>query len=416
VKLPEPSTSTMPGRTVIATAPVPTDSASVAGDPLEAQLECADEPIPVLRPLLPSAGRLLPYLERIDVARIYSNWGPLVMELSERLSATFNLAQGSVVCANSGMSALVGAILATAGSATATRPLAVVPDFTFTATALAAQMCGYEVVLAGCRPDTWTFTPEDLLANPDLLSRVGLVVPVAPFGRPVDQVAWHHFQETTNIAVVIDGAACFESFAMEPRRGAGPLPVALSFHATKSFGVGEGGCVVTTDADVATRVFRCLNFGFLSSRTTLGPSINGKMSEYSAAVGLAELDEWDDKQRRMSSVFDNFRVATGAPLEDIALVGWPDISSCYVLLRCDSPSQADRAVSALSRRNIDTRLWYGAGLGEHENFKRAARIKLKGAELDPRTLVGLPTAPDLTVDQIERIVNCIRRSFAESRT
>src|SRR5690349_17264294 len=104
----------------------------------------AGEPIPVLRPQLPLASKLLPYLKRIDQSRIYSNWGPLVTELSERLCTRFSLPPDSVVCANSGMSALVGAILASAGAATKERPLAIVPDFTFTATGLAAQVCGYE--------------------------------------------------------------------------------------------------------------------------------------------------------------------------------------------------------------------------------------------------------------------------------
>ncbi len=43
--------------------------------------------------------------------------------------------------------------------------------------------------------------------------------------------------------VVIDGAASFATLTLAPHLYAGTVPVALSFHATKSFGVGEGGCV-----------------------------------------------------------------------------------------------------------------------------------------------------------------------------
>ena len=63
-------------------------------------------PIPMMRPKLPSARKLLPYLERIDANRVYSNWGPLVAELSERLCGVFGASDGSVICANSGMSAI----------------------------------------------------------------------------------------------------------------------------------------------------------------------------------------------------------------------------------------------------------------------------------------------------------------------
>ena len=106
-----------------------------------------DRPIPVLRPLLPTASRLLPYLQRIDATRVYANWGPLVLELSDRLCTAFALPPGSVTCANSGMGALMGGILATAGLAKPQRRLALMPDFTFSATGLAAQLCGYEPLL-----------------------------------------------------------------------------------------------------------------------------------------------------------------------------------------------------------------------------------------------------------------------------
>ena len=46
----------------------------------------AHDGIPVLRPLLPRAERLLPYLRRIDETRIYSNHGPLSGELERRLA------------------------------------------------------------------------------------------------------------------------------------------------------------------------------------------------------------------------------------------------------------------------------------------------------------------------------------------
>jgi hypothetical protein len=40
--------------------------------------------IPVMRPKLPSAERLAPYLRQIDEARFYSNFGPLVQRLEAR--------------------------------------------------------------------------------------------------------------------------------------------------------------------------------------------------------------------------------------------------------------------------------------------------------------------------------------------
>ena len=58
--------------------------------------------IPVLRPLLPTAERLLPYLSRIDASRCYTNWGPLVSEFEGRLARHFRVPRHGVVSASSG--------------------------------------------------------------------------------------------------------------------------------------------------------------------------------------------------------------------------------------------------------------------------------------------------------------------------
>jgi dTDP-4-amino-4,6-dideoxygalactose transaminase len=397
------------GSVVRSPAKVTLSSFAVARD--AAASDSATSAIPVLRPRLPQARDLLPYLERIDESRTYSNWGPLVRELSERLAVKLSAPHGGVVCANSGMSALVGAILATAGRATRQRPLAIVPDYTFTASALAAQMCGYELVLASCGENNWTFIPDDLNAQQSKLDQVGLVMPVAPFGRLVAQDPWLRFQQRTGIPVVIDGAGCFDVLLTEGQSGLGLLPVVLSFHATKCFGTGEGGCVVTSDAELGENVLRCLNFGFLESRNTAMPGTNGKMSEYAAAVGLAELDGWDRKHEEFLKVFLTYRQCIRAAGVPNRLWGPPDVSCAYVILECANVRQAADVVAALSADRIDTRLWYGTGLHAHDAFRNQQRLNLHGLRgLDPHLLVGLPTAVDLTRHDIERVCVAIARA------
>ena len=178
------------------------------------------ERIPVLRPQLPATEHLLPYLRRIDASRIYTNWGPLVREFESRLAATWNLAPECVVSASSGTAALVGAILAVAGRATRERPLAVVPSFTFVATASAVQQCGFQPYFADVDAGSWMLDPLRLLqALP--AGQVGLLVIVtAPFGRPVPQAPWRRFQASTGIRIVV-------GWRRQPRR---PLASAAGTH------------------------------------------------------------------------------------------------------------------------------------------------------------------------------------------
>lgn len=330
------------------------------------------ETVTVMRPRLPSVERLSPYLQRMDAARIYSNWGPLARELEHRLSAALSLPEGAVVSSSSGTAALIGAILAKAGRATAARPLALVPSFTFVATAIAGEQCGYQAFLSDIDPQTWMLDPEKVI-NHGALDRIGVVVPVAPFGRPVPQAPWKDFSEKTGIPVVIDGAASFEALREKPDIYLGEVPVAISFHATKSLATAEGGCVASISVSLAAEVTQALNFGFHGTPESRAPGINGKMSEYHAAVGLAELDGWLQKHAALRAVADCYR----AKLADAGLgnqfIAAPHVCSSYALFVAHGDVEAEGLKLALARNLIDYRLWYGIGLHRHAYFSNLPR-------------------------------------------
>jgi len=362
--------------------------------------------IPVFRPQLPSAERLLPYLRQIDSTRFYSNHGPLVLEFEQRLASYLGLPRHGLVSAASGTAALVGAILASAGRAGRQRPLAILPALTFVATAAAVESCGYQPYLADIDPDSWLLDADRLTAHPEL-DRVGLVVPVATFGRPVPQRAWQTFQQQSGIPVVIDGGASFEGASEAPHDFFGPIPVALSFHATKSFATGEGGSTATTDIDLARRTIQTLNFGFWDTRESRSPSINGKMSEYHAAVGLAELDGWSAKRGALLSVALCYqRLAKRFGIEHRFTTA-PIISGCYVLFRCAGTEEKNRIKEALNRHGVDFRLWYGEGLHRQPYLAGVASESLNITNALAPHLLGLPVAPDLTEMEIEHVVSVL---------
>ena len=70
--------------------------------------------IPLMRPLLPSADALRPYLQRIDGTRWYSNFGPMVDSFERRLAATLGLTQEDLVCVASGTIGLTTSLRALA--------------------------------------------------------------------------------------------------------------------------------------------------------------------------------------------------------------------------------------------------------------------------------------------------------------
>jgi dTDP-4-amino-4,6-dideoxygalactose transaminase len=304
------------------------------------------------------------------------------------------------------LAAIIGAILATAGRATTARPLAALPAYTFVGSAVAVEQCGYVPLLVDVDPHTWQLDAAAIAAHPRR-DEIGLVLPVAPYGLPVVQAPWLDLRAATGIGVVIDAAAAFDT--MEHGAGAGPLPVALSFHATKAYATGEGGAVFCHDRAQAVAVTRALNFGFYADRNSRGPSSNGKMSEYHAAVGHAELDGWAGKRAEMHAVASAYRERLAAAGLAERFHGAPRIGSNYALF--DAGSDAARIERALDAADIGWRRWYGDGLHRQEHFTGAPRDALPVTESVATRLLGIPTAPDLTPAHVDRVVAALLRGL-----
>lgn len=362
--------------------------------------------IPVCRPLLPSAARIMPYLSLVDESRHYANRGHLEQKLEKRLSQVLGAETLIAVLAGSGTAALVGAILASAGRAQPDRPIALIPAYTFIGTLHAVQLCGYTPFLMDVDPNTWSLDPAVCAAQPDL-ERVGLVVPVAPYGRGVPQAPWRAFRDETGIAVAIDGAAAIEALTDAPQRYAGNIPVALSFHATKTFCTGEGGAVVCSDYTTLRRANQSLNFGYNADRQISQPGLNGKMSEYHAAVGLAEMDGWSAKRaayRRVAACYAQIAARLGI---DSTLNVAPAIASNYVILDAATAEHSDTIGAALTSRRIGYRLWYGRGLRRIASFQTFESAELTVTDDLAARLIGLPMAVDMQADDIEYVLGAI---------
>ncbi|AOR78995.1 DegT/DnrJ/EryC1/StrS family aminotransferase [Novosphingobium sp. 11B] len=359
-------------------------------------------------PRLPTTDAVAPYLRQIDQARMYSNQGPLVRSLQTRLQSSFGLVDGSVVTASSGTAALVAAIMAHAGTATAERPYAVCPAYTFVATAAGASQCGYQPYLADVCEESWTLDPDRLADHP-LLERFGVVIPVSAYGRAIDVARWAQFQRDTGVKVVIDAAAAIEAVADGAMTCDARVPLALSFHATKAFGCGEGGCVLWPDPALAAKASQATNFGFMGSRNSQSASLNGKMSEYHAAVALAELDGWSAKRADFGRAARAYQAAfaqAGLPAED--LLTTPHVASNYVIHRCTDAATAEALQSATDLAGVETRFWYGRGLHLHDHLADAPRDALPVTESLSGSLLGLPMGSGLASAEIARVVAVIK--------
>ncbi len=352
--------------------------------------------IPVMRPKLPIAERIAPYMREIDGSRIYSNFGPLARSFEGRLADYLAVPAGGVLSVANGTLGLTLGLIAQSpepGSYCA------IPAWTFAATPHAVTQAGLVPYFVDVDPETWALDPESLhgvLAQAP--GRVGAVMPVAPFGQPIDVARWDIFKERTGLAVVVDAAAGFDGLVP------GRVPSVVSLHATKVLGVGEGGCVATTDVAFCTELRARANFGFYQSRESRFPSTNAKLSEYHAAVGHAALDEWEAIRAEWMAVASSYSLllqnSNRIQLQSGFGSSW--IASTCVVGVADSG--AERVERALADAKIETRRWWARGAHDHPATRHFPRTELPVTEHLVRSTIGLPFYRDLDGLDIERVV------------
>ena len=356
-----------------------------------------DLALPAAKPRLPLADEIMPYLRRIDQSRWYSNGGPLVQEFEARL-ATYAGGGSVATVAN----ATIGLALALLTHDVAPGSLCMVPSWTFAATGHAIQLAGLIPWIVDVDAASWALDPRaarEFLRNAP--GPVSAVIPVSPFGYPIDFASWNSFRDETGLAVVIDAAAMFDTIR------SGPIPAVVSLHATKVLGVGEGGFVVGTDAGFIQELQKRANFGFWGSRQSTVRSLNGKMSEYGAAVGLAALDQWDttraDFARVAAAYVDAFAAESKVMLQEGFGERW--VNSTVVVSVEEAGAEA--VGRKLAEHRIGTRRWWGGGLHHHAAFKKFPRSQTRNTELLARNVIGLPCWCDLPNETIEEICDLV---------
>ena len=358
-----------------------------------------DHGIPLMRPLLPTASEIVPYLERIDSARWYANNGPLLREFESRLARHFGVSDRCLVCV---CNATVGLTLMLMNVGASPGSLCLMPSWTFAATPSAAIAAGLEPWFVDVSERTWSLDPDfvrEIL--PQAPGPVGAIMPVSPFGAPLDVQAWNAFGEESGIAVAFDMAAGFDSFRV------GTAPAAVSLGATKIFGIGEGGFVATTDEAFANLVRLSGKYGFATERRSEFVGTNAKMSEYAAAVGMAALDGWAAHRSAFRAVTETYldRLADvpNVEVQPGLGAGW---YSSFFNVRVRGVS-ADRVIDELTRRGIGARKWWSDGCHRQPAFTEFAKTDLPVTDALAASIVGLPISADLSSEDIDIVCRAL---------
>jgi dTDP-4-amino-4,6-dideoxygalactose transaminase len=358
------------------------------------------------RPRLPSAEHVERYFMLARDAHWFSNEGPCVRLLCDRLAAYVG---GSLQCTavSSGTLGLMVALRAAVGAQPERREV-IVPSFTYIASVSAILWTGLVPVFVDVASDHWHLDPEELkTALNEREGRVAAVLACSTFGcAPPRMVrrAWEQACSRAEVPLIVDSAAGFGS-RDERNQLLGGQGVAevFSFHATKPLAIGEGGAVFTADQALSERMARQTKFGLDAQRAlTDQPGLNAKMSEIHAATALAALDDFETvlEARARRSV----AIRAGLAEHGFAFQRGCETSAWqFVPTLASSATVRQDILDAARLARVELRTYHEplhvmASLSSYETLGDLPVTR----DLATRML-SLPLASDLTDDEISRI-------------
>ncbi|HEX2087940.1 MAG TPA: DegT/DnrJ/EryC1/StrS family aminotransferase [Solirubrobacteraceae bacterium] len=170
----------------------------------------------------------------------------------------------------------------------------VLPANTFVATAMAVVRAGATPVLADVDRDTHLLDPAAVEAA--LSDRTRAILPVHLYGRLADLGPLATLVEGRDVALVEDAA---QAHGLPVARSA--TAAATSFYPSKNLGAyGDGGAVLTRDAELAARIRRLANYGSVAKYDHVEPGFNSRLDSLQAVVlraKLRRLEAWNDQRR-----------------------------------------------------------------------------------------------------------------------
>lgn len=370
--------------------------------------------IPFLRPSLVPADRYLPLLREIDESHLYSNFGPLTGRFEARVLREYFGDAGALTAVGN---ATLGLMLAIKALARPGARYALMPSFTFAATPLSAIWCGLSPWFVDIDPCSWCMDEAKLdVAVRQLGDDIAVVMPYPAFATHAS-LAHYAALHRSGVPVVVDAAPGFGTTLDGVQHGAGfPGAVVYSFHATKAFGVGEGGMVYSADASLVQKIRRLSNFGFNADRVPEGDGINAKISEYTAAIALATLDAFPDKLAARREVLTHYRRAIAA--SSLLARGWQlqdtqgDVATQIFSLLVPPGTDADAVIARLDAAGIELRRYFRPACHQQAHFSRCGHDDLPVTEEISRRIVNLPFWEGMGEELVARVISELEKVSA----
>jgi dTDP-4-amino-4,6-dideoxygalactose transaminase len=359
------------------------------------------EPIYVTQPYLPPLDEFIPYLRQIWDNKVLTNCGPFHQQLENAVSEYLGVEYISLF--TNGTIALVTALqaLRVTGEVITT-------PYSFVATSHSLLWNGIKPVFVDIDTNTLNMDPTKIEAA--ITPQTAAIMPVHCYGHPCDVNAIQKIADNYNLKVIYDAA---HAFGVEDKGGSilrhGDLSV-LSFHATKVFNTFEGGAIVCRDAKTKTRIDQLKNFGHVGEVNVVAPGINGKMSEFNAALGLLQLKYIGKALEKRKQIDARYRTQLKDVKGILCLGDAGETVANYayfpILVGADYPITRDELNLRFKHNGVHPRRYFFPLISEFSMYRglpSAHRGNLPIATESALKILCLPIYPDLDLSVVDEI-------------
>ena len=355
--------------------------------------------IPVTKPFLPPQQIYQSYLDGIWKRQWLTNMGPLASDLELRLKEFLKV--DHLLFVTNGTVALQMAI-----KALNLKGEIITTPFSFVATTSS-------IVWENCKPifvdiDKNSLNIDAGKIEEAITENTSAILATHVYGNPCDVIKIEQIAKKHNLKVVYDGA---HAFGVQINGKSifeyGDIST-CSLHATKLYHSIEGGLLITKDPDLLKKLAYIRNFGFDGPENFAELGLNGKNSEFHAAMGLANLKYIENvsKKRKLLTERYDEKLGTLKARRPIWHADSENNSSYYPVI-FESEELMLKCKDQLQLNEIGTRRYFYPSLSnslpylESENFQTTDDIA--------KRVLCLPLFYDLTIEEVDFICRLLLR-------
>jgi len=281
-----------------------------------------------------------------------------------------------------------------------------VPANTFIATWLAVSHAGATPVPV--EPLEISYNIDPAAIERAINSRTRAIIPVHLYGQPADMDAVKKIAARHGLLVIEDAAQAHGGRYKGNPAGSLGAAAAFSFYPGKNLGaLGDGGAVVTSDADLARRIRQLRNYGSEIKYDHQLAGFNSRLDELQAAVlrvKLRHLDDWNARRRSAAAYYLSRLLPARIGLP--AVPHFADPAWHLFVIRSE---RRDALRGALAAKSIETGIHYPVPPHMQPAY---AHLEMPAGSLPiserlHAQVLSLPIGPTITQEQLARVVEII---------